>query len=140
MAVHNFGLPFQNPAAINAGNITADTQLNTDGASVVIFNPNAALNVAMPDPTKCNGMIREIVNASTTDTNTLTVRQYVSPGSLYTGAPIELPDSPASPNNGNLSATSSTVAVTGARYRSARYYCNGSTWTLLSANINAVTA
>ena len=139
MAVHVFGLPFQNPAAINAGNLTGNIQLLPDGASVAIFNPDAARNVAMPDPTKCNGMIREIVNASTTDANTLTVRQYVSPGNDYTGAPIELPDSPASPANGNLSATSSTVAATGARYRSARYYCNGTTWALLSANINAVT-
>lgn len=128
MTVHRFGFPFQNPAAIAAANITANTQLSPDGASTVVLNPDAAYSIALPDPTECEGMIREIVNASA---NALTIRQYAA--GAFTGAVIALPGVAG----GTLVTGTSAVAGPAPKYASARYYCNGTTWALLTANVNS---
>ena len=140
MTVHRFGLPFQNPAAIAAANITANTQLSPDGTSTAVLNPDGAYSIALPDPTECDGMIREIVN---TTANALAIRQYNN--GLFTGLVIALPGvAGGTLQTGTSVAVSAglTPAITTAsgtpKYASARYYCNGTTWSLLTATPNPI--
>lgn len=125
MAVNRFGFPFQNTAELAASNITANTQLSTDGANIAVLTPDAAYSVAMPDPSLCEGQLRQIVN---TTVNALTIRQYAS--GAFTGAAIAL--------TGVAAGTLQTgVSVAGTpKYASAVYYCNGTNWTAVTANAN----
>lgn len=140
MTVNRFGFPFQNPAAISATNITANTQLSVDGASIAVLNPDGAYSIALPDPTECEGMVREIVNLTA---NALTIRQYAA--GAFTGTAIALPGVA-----GGTLVTGTSVAVSAGitpaittasgtpKYASARYYCNGTTWSLLTATPNPI--
>jgi hypothetical protein len=88
MAVNRFGFPAQNTAEVGAFTITADQQLSSGGANILLITSNKAapgtLNVAMPNPAGLDGYVLEIQNESTTLLNTLTIRQYNS--TAFTGA------------------------------------------------------
>jgi hypothetical protein len=140
MTVHRLGFPVQNTADIVAANITGNTQLSFDGASTAVLNPDGAYSIALPDPTECDGMIREIVNKTAF---ALTVRQYNN--GAFLGAEIALPGvALGTLQTGTSVAVSAgiTPAITTAsgtpKYASARYYCNGSTWSLLTATPNPI--
>lgn len=129
---------FSNSTALNITNSTAaatDISLSVNAPDVLRVTATANIKIQLPDPTLCKNKVIEIANTS--DTFTAQVRQYNT--NAYTGAPVTLPYA-AALEDGMLSAAGSAVGASSSKYASARYWCTGTTWVLLSASVNAFTS
>jgi hypothetical protein len=100
-----------------------------------------ARKIQLPNPALCLDRVFEISNISST--NTLAVYQYNA--TAFGGAVIPLPGvAGGTLQTGTSVAVSAgtTPAITTAsgtpKYTSARYFCDGTTWLLLSATPNPI--
>lgn len=131
MAVNVFSNPINGPASItNRGTIAADVELTANSTEIQRMDVGATdRKIQLPNPALCLDRVFEISNISST--NTLAVHQYNA--TAFTGAVIALPNGGVT---GTLKSVTSAVGANNATYTSARYFCDGTTWILLSANCN----
>lgn len=130
---------FSNSTALNitnTGSINTDIPLSVNSPDVLRVTATANIKIQLPDPTLCKNKVIEIANTATG--STAQVLQYNA--TAYTGAPIVLPNAVTPGDDGKLSAGASAVSSTGSKYASARYWCTGTTWVLLSASVNSFTS
>ncbi len=114
----------------------ATVSLSPTGTGRQIVGSSAGdIVVELPNPALCNEQIREIICISGS-TRTVQVVQYAASG---VGSAIALPGLGTNATSGKLSTTASdfTSSPKVSNYNSAVYVCNGSTWILASANLNA---
>ncbi len=140
MAVNRFGFPAQSTAEVGGFTITANTELSSGGANILLLVNNktvagvltpGSLNVQLPDPAGLGGYVLEIQNKTVingvlvTVANTLILKQY-NATTAYSGDTI---------------ATLAIPAASGGALTGIRLYCNGdaavgSAWEVISQSFN----
>ena len=139
-AVNRFGFNTANFNYVPTGLTVDGAWLSPEGSETNFLVPTAACSVSLPNPALCLDQTRTIINGSTLANlaNTITLRQFdaATTNVSHGGAILAMPTALSAGANAICSSAQSVVGAATNVYRELTVYCTGSTWVVVSGNVN----